>query len=468
MVDVSLITQSYLNVEEFANEVGTLISKPMKTGIDAVCSVYLLIGEEYATITNPNLYIYSGTSDTQGNPSYRVGAQGFNTLGGSGVGNELVPVIALPYSFNWSEQQQTLQAHNTGITYYYGLFGYVAPYVLKNPSLFPATTCNSLGLFLSKYPRTVPATGDWETSATAPSQNFTSYDYTYDRQTLSFLNRNPVYQYFTTAGTFPYLQASSPIVAWYEFFDSTNASIGYYSVSNSQTAGGSPRAVCNSQITTFDNTDNQELISLRVGPKDLEEIGVWTGLGEVPAYYTVQLFANLTINSSCVITGTPSVPLSELVTIRITEDCTSYLYPRVRLCWLNALGGRDYWNFTMFAEETTNTESTEYYQTELLWGSTSPVVTSGDKTQNWLHGGEKTYLKDINTTWTIQSDWLTQEEVELMKDVVESSQVWAYVGPKDFPYTCTVKETSYTVKTIKQVKMYNATFTVQFANNHTM
>lgn len=467
MLDVSLIAQSYLNVGTFANEVGTLITKPLKTGSEAICSVYLLIGEEYATATT-SLTIYPGTSDTAGSPSYRVGAQGFATSAGSSTGNELVPVICLPYTLDWNEQQQTLAVQNTVLTDYYGLFGNVAPYVMKNPGLYPGTTCNSLGLFLSKAPRTTQPTGDWKTSATAPAQNITSYDLSYDRQTLTFLNRNPVYQYYTTSGTYPYLQASSPIVAWYEFYNSSNANIGHYAVENSQTYGGSPRELCNSQIITFSNTDNQELVSLRVGPKDLEDIGVWTGLGQVPAYYTVQLFANLTINNDCSYTGVPSVPLSELVTIQITEDCLSTLYPRVRLAWLNTLGGRDYWNFTVFAEQTVNSTTNEYYQTEVLWGNTTPVITSGDKTQNWLHGGDKNYNKVVVNKWTIMSDWLTQDEVEFLKEAVQSPQVWAYIGQEDFPYTGKIVENSYTVKTIKMVKMFKVTFNFETSVDRSM
>lgn len=467
MLDVSLIAQSYVNVGTFANEVGTLTSKPMKTGSAAICSVYLKIGEEYSTATT-SLTIYPGTSDTPGAPSYRVGAQGFDTSAGSTAGNELVPVICLPYSLNWADQQETLAAQNTGLNDYYGLFGNVAPYVLKNPGLYAGSTCNSLGLFLSKSPRTTDATGDWKTTATSPAQNFTSYDFTYDRQTLTFLNRNPVYQYYQSSGLYPYLQASSPIVAWYEFYDSTNANIGHYSVSNSQTSGGAPRAICSDQITTFDETDNQELISLRVGPKDLEDIGVWTALGEVPAYYTVQLFANVTFTSGCNISGSPSVPLSELVTIQVTEDCTSYLYPRVRVAWLNTIGGRDYWNFTMFAEETVDTKSQEFYQPEVLWSNTTPVITSGDKTQNWLHGGDKNYNKIVTTKWTIMSDWLTQEQVEFIKDVIQSPQVWIYIGQKDFPYTGKILETSYTVKTIKMVKMFKANFSFEVSIDRSM
>jgi hypothetical protein len=481
MLDVSLIVQSYLNVGRFANEVGVSPSQPYKTGYDAICSVYLIIGEEYATLADPTLRIYTGTADVEGEPNFRVGAQGYvnaqtqPTI--SSQGSEYVPVIALPYTMDWAEQQQTLAIQNTSGTDYYGLFGDVAPYILKNPGLYTQSTVGGLGKFLSAYPRTNDATGNWQTSSASPSLNISVYDYIYDRYSLSFINRNPVYQYYYSGGQYPYLQASSPLVAYFNFYDSAGNNIGHIAMPNYQTVptdvfyGGNPRQTCGSQISVFSNSDNTELISLRVGPKDLDEMGIFSGLSQVPTSYTVQLFANMTIDGSCNYTGSPSVPLSELVTINITEDCTSYLYPRVRLAWLNTQGGRDYYNFTMFAEQSISSTQKEWYQSEVLWSNSTPVIKSdagADQTQNWLHGGDKQYNKVVTNSWKITTNWLTQDEVSFLKDAAQSPQVWAYIGEVDFPYTCTIKETNYTVKTIKQVKVYTVTFTIETAVDRSM
>ena len=453
MIDVSPIAQSYLLIGAFANETGVPTSTPLQVGSEAVCAVEILAGEQYRTGEDAPLVLYTGSAvsgvDIPGQPSYYLGAQGYTSR----------PVIVIPSFLNWSEQQNTMQAQNANPGDYYGLFGELAPYVLKNNSLYAPWTVGGPGLFLSSMPRET-SDGAWRTTSAAPGSGINAYDYAYDRYTLSFLNRNPVYQYFGQ------LQASAPKVAWFTFYNAAGTQIGTREILNYVTKGGAPRTTCNGSITTFSTSVNQELLSLRVGPKDLEDIGFWASLGQVPASYTVQLFATLTVEGNCSITGTPSVPLSELVTINIVEDCTSYLYPRVRLAWLNGLGGRDYWNFTMFAEETSDTEQTEYYQPEMNWSGTTPVQLDGNTTQNWLRGGIRQYNKNVFTSWTIQSDWLTQGEVELMKTAVESAQIWAYIGQEDFPYTCKIKETSYTVKTIKQVKMYNATFTIELANNH--
>jgi hypothetical protein len=74
----------------------------------------------------------------------------------------------------------------------------------------------------------------------------------------------------------------------------------------------------------------------------------------------------------------------------------------------------------------------------------------------------------VNTRWTITSDFLTQEQVDFLKGIVESSQTWVYISDDDWPYTCKVSEGSYTVKTIKQVKLFTATFNMELSTQRTM
>ena len=78
------------------------------------------------------------------------------------------------------------------------------------------------------------------------------------------------------------------------------------------------------------------------------------------------------------------------------------------------------------------------------------------------------FNRAIKTKWQITSNFLTQEQVEFLKGIVKSSQTWVYIGQEDFPYTCKVSEQSYTVKTIKQVKLYTANFVLEFSTEQSM
>jgi len=461
MIDVSNMVAPFLNVGAFANEVGTSLSTPMKTASDALCNVLILCGEEYrAGKTDSPLQIYNGITNTlPGEPAYVLGAQGPSEFNAE-------PVICFPWTLPWQQQQETLAVQeNSNLANYYGLYGDLAPYVLKNNSKLAATTCGGTGLFMTRAPRSVPANGDWRTTSAQPAHNVATNVLAYDRYTLTWLNRNPSYQYYAGGSL---LQYSAPKVAWFEFYDASGTNIGHYAVGNYQSFGGAPRQGCGSSISDFSTSVNQEMVSLRVGPKDLEDLNVFAGLSGVCTSYTVQLFGDLAIAGNCSYSGSPSTPLSEIVTFKIVEDCTSYLYPRARLVWLNTLGSREYYNFTMFNEETFTTKNTNYYQPEIQWSQTTPVRLTGDTTENWLHGGNVQVNKVVESKRTIMTDWLLQDEVDWLKETVKSPQTWLYIGSNDFPYTCKVTDTSYTVKTIKQVKMYALTLTVEINTDRTM
>ena len=467
MIDVSAIVSSYLEVGKFANEsfynqppyteypTLTNLFKPYKTGTTAVCNIKVNCGEQYRVGTSTAaLNIYTGTTNNIGNPSYVLGAQGFPNS----------PVVVLPSSLNWNQQQETLQVQqNTAGTDYFGLFGYLAPFIPKNDGIVTATTCGGNGLFISNYPRTNTG-GAWQKTSAAPPNGINADVLIYDRYTLTFLNRNPYYE--SLGGT--YLQQSSPKVAWFLFYDAEGTELGHYAAGNFEIFGGAPRVTCGDVISAYSTSINQEFISLRVGPRDLEDDGIISAFDGACAYYTVQLFANWDVISGCTYSNPPYTALSELATFNIVEDCLSTLYPRVRLSFLNQYGAHDYWNFTVFAEETVDAASKNYYQPEVDWSSLTPVKTSGDQTQNWLKGGSRHYNRIIKNHWTITSDYLTQEQVNFLQNLVLSPQVWFYVGEDDFPYTCTIKETSYTTKTIKQVKLFTATFNVEVSTDRTM
>ena len=468
MFDVSTMIDPYIEIGDFANEVGSVVTKPFKTGSSAVASVRVQVGEEYRVPNSlAGQVIYNGLGNDPGdigNPQYLLGAQGYEGgVGGAGAKS----VIVLPWSLDWQQQQEHLAVRDVNGEDYWGLFGYVAPYIMKNNALYAPTTCGGPGLFLSDEPREV-AGGAWQTTSAAPPHNFEVEDLPYDRRTLSFLNRNPVYEDLGGA----YLQYASPKVAWFEFYSATGANIGHTGFGNYGASGGAPRTTCGQPITAFSNSLNQELLSLRVGPKDLQDMGIWTSLGEVPAYYTVQLYNTLAIASNCTYSGEPTDPLSELVTITIKEDCSNKIYPRARVCWLNDKGGRDYYNFVSFLEKTVDSKSEVWYQSEVNWGGTTPVQLpdnpSGDTTQNWLRGGTRQYNKGTTSRWTITSDFLLQPEVDFLKGIVESPQTWVYLGEDDYPFTCKVSEASYVVKTIKQVKMYTVTFNLELSTQRTM
>lgn len=226
-------------------------------------------------------------------------------------------------------------------------------------------------------------------------------------------------------------------------------------VQNTTAVGGGPQSnsVYTSQIENLDT----DILYFKSGPKNLQDAGIWDN---TTAYYTVQAFAKASATSN----PAPGAAASELVTYNVLEDC-NFLYPRVRVSWLNELGGRDFWNFTMLYEKSTSAPGDEYFQTPLNWSGQRPVAVSGvdaNLSVNFMRGGAKSFNKNVFQRFAIQSDWLTQDDVDLLGYISQSPQVWCYVGTDNEPDTVQVVNVDYTYKLVKQVKLVQATLELMY------
>ena len=95
-------------------------------------------------------------------------------------------------------------------------------------------------------------------------------------------------------------------------------------------------------------------------------------------------------------------------------------FTRVRLMWINDLGGWDSFNFVKANTEQYSKESSSYYDL------------SQDFSGNWsfdpYQGGELVYSSSINIERTISSDWVTEKESEFLKYLFKSPRVFAYLS----------------------------------------
>ena len=217
---------------------------------------------------------------------------------------------------------------------------------------------------------------------------------------------------------------------------------------NNTPAGGGPQAT-NVYVSATDNIQ-YSLLTVACGPKDLAVVEDYP----TAAYYDVRAYVKASATASSAL----GVVASETVRFTLDTECQD-LYPVVRLSWLNDLGGRDYYNFDMFYEQTSTSKEEVYNQSPLNWTSTYPVAMDGsaDQTGNWLIGGNKSFNKTVTRNFSIQTNWLTQDYVDYLAAIPESSSVWAYIGDNPIPYTLSVTNLDYTYKNIKQTKLVQVT-----------
>lgn len=255
--------------------------------------------------------------------------------------------------------------------------------------------------------------------------------------TLSFLNWN---DFPEEAGSF----ASTVQGILVSFFSATGPTTSAF-YPNTVANGGGP--MTNANYTSATETRGTNMLTFACGTEDV-------GLPAGTTSYTVQAYYKNTATSAT----TPQAVASQLVTFNIEEYCEN-LYPVVRLSWLNDLGGRDYYNFDMFFEKTSSSPGQSWYQTPIDWSGQTPYAlsTDADQTRNWQRGGAKTFGKTVATTFTIQTDFLLQDDVDVLAQIPESSSVWAYISNAVNPVTIDITNIDYTTMNVKQRKLVQVT-----------
>lgn len=195
----------------------------------------------------------------------------------------------------------------------------------------------------------------------------------------------------------------------------------------------------------------------------MEMINVYAGGSYVMSageYIEVQMYSHAN-GSGC----TEDLPLTQISRFTMLEDCQD-LYTRVRLSWLNELGGRDYMNFTAYMEKETTTNNSNYYQETMNWSGLKPVTENVTNPNFNLQtkGGDVIYNKQASTSWTLNTDWLTQDEVNLLEGLQKSSNVIAYFNDTPYnvliPQSVRIGQTSYKTKNVKQVKLVQGEFEI--------
>jgi hypothetical protein len=423
MIDISQICQAYLIDTIPETTINTLLNLLIfADNGTASLHAFIICGEEYGT--TPIIYDGNGT---QGEPDYYLYA---GTLG-----NQIdVPVHVWNSSLE-HQQQQDGMSNGISLSGGYGIL----PSRNKTYDWGDALINNTLAYPLSY-------------------NTLNQKNYYKDTNMLSYINW---IQYFANA------DENYIAICQIDYYDAGGNLINIASVSVDGSYGFNQKNVCSDIITT-QLTAEFDILHVQCGLESLMYfLNIFTSNSYVMSageYFEVQMF-NHAVNNGCL----NGVPISQKSRFTMLEDCDN-LYTRVRLSWLNDLGGRDYMNFTAFMEKETKTTNSNYYKETMDWSAYTPVAPSITNPNFNLQtkGGDVIYNKQAMTSWTLNTDWLTQDEVNLLEGLQKSSNVIAYFNDTPYnqyaPQSVHIGQASYKTKNIKQVKMVQAEFEIML--NH--
>lgn len=131
-------------------------------------------------------------------------------------------------------------------------------------------------------------------------------------------------------------------------------------------------------------------------------------------------------------------------------------WPNVRLAWVGARGGYEYFNFKKKSEYTTEVDRKTYKRP--LFNSTPTIFYANDRGLN-----QRTNL--AQRILTVTSDYITQQEFIYLRGLIVSNQV--HLINDDGSYIAVnIDDTSYVEKRTYDGKLYNLTLKVRMANEY--
>ena len=319
----------------------------------------------------------------------------------------------------------------SGSEYYFNLDGYANELALVN------WNWNSGSKYTEK-----DATDD----VTFTRQNgLTSFDTSSIREgdyhTISFINGN-------ANGGENATFAQDVFAATIKQYDSAGVIGSTDTIYNEVLRGGSPTVVFWGSVYNL-QTDNTRLIHWPAGPQNLVDAGIT--LDSDLSYYTIEF------NSQ----GTDGFPNSSGVwgeyRFNITDKNCGY--DGVRFAWKNQFGVWDYYNFSLAESRTSNVNRKEYKQSFVNYSTTSNTV-AYDRERR----GRVNYYNDIIKSRTANSDYLTQEDADNLRELFFSTNVYVQAPTGEY-WPVIITNASVTEKMNPRTqKLFRYTVEYQYAN----
>jgi hypothetical protein len=125
--------------------------------------------------------------------------------------------------------------------------------------------------------------------------------------------------------------------------------------------------------------------------------------------------------------------------------------------WKDKLGSWLSYPFIYLSRDSTEVERKTYYQTEGNWEDNTFGYDSYGR-------GEKNYFSRSRDKITLNSGWLEDQEVFLMKDLMKSSSVYVQT-PDNVLIACMIEENQIQLKKSINDQIFNYTFNIRLSGN---
>ena len=233
-------------------------------------------------------------------------------------------------------------------------------------------------------------------------------------------------------------------------YNSAGSQIQNFGFDNITGNGGGPRGsgLQEWSVVYQNQTNSTRLIHLGVGPQNFVDAG--QTLNTAWDYYIVTVTGQ---ESSGIDDGTAIWD-----TFRFNKDTANCGYLGKRFAWKNEFGVWDYFTFKLADSTTSNIERNTYEQSFVNYSSTTATMPYDIERR-----GKTQYYNKVTKQHTVESDYLTQEYADNLRELFFSTNVYVQEGAAFYPVDFT--NASITEKTNpRSQKLFRFTANYVYAN----
>ena len=234
------------------------------------------------------------------------------------------------------------------------------------------------------------------------------------------------------------------------FYNSAGSQIQNNDFINTFSNGGGPRTNIGDEWTDVytEQTNETRLIHVGVGPQNLEDAGI--SIPATWAYYDITLRAQ-------------SDDLQEdgdtqWIAFRFEKDTANCGYPGKRFAYKNEFGVWDYFTFKLAESTNDQIERNSFEQSFVDYSSTTAAMPYDQQRR-----GRTQYYNKVTKQHTVESDYLTQEYADSLRELFYSTNVYVQEGTTFEPVVIT--NATITEKTNPRTqKLFRYTANYEYAN----
>ena len=158
------------------------------------------------------------------------------------------------------------------------------------------------------------------------------------------------------------------------------------------------------------------------GPQNYTDAGIT--ISGSTAYYTLTFFEQATDQTEN--------RNGQYASLRYNIQDPNCDYTRIRFSWKNEFGVWDYYNFTL-AENSTSNLGRSTYQQVFVPFSSGELQTSYSVSRR----GQRQFVNKVTKSRSVNSDWLTQDEADKLRELFYSANVYIQDGTEWKPVVIT-------------------------------